>query len=165
MSLAFECTTLTTFRAYRSDLLQHIQLLGEQHRSSGAGSASRCKNRRGQERNIHVRRQIELRPGADFNSYWTFSSVLSQIPFHEAAHVFGQGGAGFDFGWRRYRAALLGYSWVTGIPTVRAHGGWFSLSALLMLIGMQTLLTGGPGRDLDSRVLPCERDIWFRHPH
>jgi hypothetical protein len=31
---------------------------------------------------------------------------------------------------------------MTGTPTIREHGGWFLLSSLLMLGGLQTLLTG-----------------------
>jgi hypothetical protein len=31
---------------------------------------------------------------------------------------------------------------LTGTPTVRERGGWFLLSSLLMLGGLQTLLTG-----------------------
>jgi len=38
--------------------------------------------------------------------------------------------------------SLLGYSWVTGTPTIRERGGWFLLSSLLLLGGLQTLLTG-----------------------
>ena len=38
--------------------------------------------------------------------------------------------------------SLVGYSWVTGTPTIRERGGWFLLSSLLMLGGLQTLLTG-----------------------
>jgi len=37
---------------------------------------------------------------------------------------------------------LLIYSWLTGVSMVRAHGGWFLLSAVAVLIGIQTLLTG-----------------------
>jgi hypothetical protein len=38
--------------------------------------------------------------------------------------------------------SLVGYSWMTGIPTIRERGGWFLLSSLLLLGGLQTLLTG-----------------------
>ena len=31
---------------------------------------------------------------------------------------------------------------MTGTPTIRERGGWFLLSSLLMLGGLQTLLTG-----------------------
>jgi hypothetical protein len=39
-------------------------------------------------------------------------------------------------------ASLVGYSWVTGTSTIRERGGWFLLSSLLMLGGLQTVLTG-----------------------
>ena len=39
-------------------------------------------------------------------------------------------------------AYLVGYAWVTGTPTVRERSGWFLLASLLMLGGLQTLLTG-----------------------
>src|SRR6185436_7248752 len=38
--------------------------------------------------------------------------------------------------------SLVAYSWMTGTPTIRERGGWFLLSSLLMLGGLQTLLTG-----------------------
>jgi hypothetical protein len=38
--------------------------------------------------------------------------------------------------------SLVSYSFITGIPTIRQRGGWFLLSSLLMLGGLQTLLTG-----------------------
>ena len=31
---------------------------------------------------------------------------------------------------------------MTGTSTIRAHGGWFLLSSLLLLGGLQTVLTG-----------------------
>jgi hypothetical protein len=38
--------------------------------------------------------------------------------------------------------SLIAYSLVTGNPTVRSRGGWFLLSMLLILGGLQILLTG-----------------------
>ncbi len=36
----------------------------------------------------------------------------------------------------------MGYAWFTGTRTISQRGGWFLLSSLLMLGGLQTLLTG-----------------------
>jgi hypothetical protein len=37
---------------------------------------------------------------------------------------------------------LLGYSWVTGRSTVKEDGGWFLLSAVMLLASLQILLAG-----------------------
>jgi glycosyltransferase involved in cell wall biosynthesis len=135
----------TTFRAYRSDLLQYIELLGEQHRFVPALAA--LVGAKIAETKI---RNIERPAGkSNYGLGRTFSVVLDilllyflRFYFTKPLKVFGQLGAiliGIGF---MIASALLGYSWITGLSTVRAHGGWFLLSALLMLIGMQTLLTG-----------------------
>ena len=135
----------TTFRAYRSDLLQHIQLLGEQHRFVPALAA--LVGARIAEVKI---RNIERPAGkSNYGLGRTFNVLLDilllyflRFHFTKPLNVFGKVALALIAAGGGIAAALLGYSWVTGIPTVRDHGGWFLLAALLMLIGMQTLLTG-----------------------
>jgi glycosyltransferase involved in cell wall biosynthesis len=135
----------TTFRAYRSDLIGQLQLLGEQHRfvpvlASFVGA-----------RVTEVRIQNIERPiGQSHYGLGRTINVLldimylyfSRYYFTRPLKAFGKiglllGGVGVCIS-----ASLLGYSWVTGISTIRERGGWFLLSSLLLLGGLQTLLTG-----------------------
>jgi glycosyltransferase involved in cell wall biosynthesis len=135
----------TTFRAYRSDLLQHIQLLGEQHRFVPALAA--LVGARIAEVKI---RNIERPSGkSNYGLGRTFNVLLDilllyflRFYFTKPLNVFGKVALALITAGGGIAATLLGYSWITGIPTIRAHGGWFLLAAMLMLIGMQTLLTG-----------------------
>jgi glycosyltransferase involved in cell wall biosynthesis len=135
----------TTFRACRSDLLRHIQLLGEQHRFVPALAA--LVGARITEVKI---RNIERPAGkSNYGLGRTFSVLLDilllyflRFHFTKPLKVFGKVALSLIAAGVGIASALLGYSWITGIPTIRAHGGWFLLAALLILIGMQTLLTG-----------------------
>ena len=135
----------TTFRAYRSDLLQHIELLGEQHRFVPALAA--LVGAKIAEVKI---RNIERPAGkSNYGLGRTFSVALDimllyffRFYFTKPLKVFGQLGAILIAIGVIIASTLLSYSWITGLSTIRARGGWFLLSALLMLIGMQTLLTG-----------------------
>ena len=49
--------------------------------------------------------------------------------------------------------ALLVMAWMSGVPTVREHSGWFLISILLLLASIQIGLTGHPGRDPRARPL------------
>jgi glycosyltransferase involved in cell wall biosynthesis len=135
----------TTFRAYRSDLVGQLQLLGEQHRfvpvlASFAGA-----------RVTEVRiRNIERPVGQSNYGLGRTVNVLldivylyfSRYYFARPLKAFGKiglllGASGFCIS-----AFLVGYSWVTGTSTMRERGGWFLLSSLLLLGGLQTMLTG-----------------------
>ena len=39
-------------------------------------------------------------------------------------------------------AWLLVTAWVSGVPTVREHSGWFLMSVMMLLASIQTVLTG-----------------------
>jgi glycosyltransferase involved in cell wall biosynthesis len=135
----------TTFRAYRADLLKHIQLLGEQHRFVPALAAlvgARITE-------VKIRNIPRPAGRSNYGLGRTLNVLLDilllyflRFHFTKPLKVFGKVGLALIAAGVLISAALLGYSWATGIPTIRAHGGWFLLSALLMLIGMQTLLTG-----------------------
>jgi glycosyltransferase involved in cell wall biosynthesis len=135
----------TTFRAYRADLLRHIQLLGEQHRFVPALAAQ--VGARITEVKI---RNIERPAGkSNYGLERTLSVLLDimllyflRFHFTKPLKVFGKIALCLTAAGVTIASALFGYSWVTGISMVRAHGGWFLLAALLILIGMQTLLTG-----------------------
>ncbi len=135
----------TTFRAYRADLVQRLRLLGEQHRfvpvlASMAGAKV-----------TEVRiRNIE-RPAGHSNyglgrTINVFLDILylyfSRYYFTRPLKAFGKIGLLLVGGGVAIAASLVGYSWVTGSSMIRERGGWFLLASLLMLGGLQTLLTG-----------------------
>ncbi len=135
----------TTFRAYRADLVHRLRLLGEQHRfvpvlASMAGA-----------RVAEVRiRNIE-RPAGRSNyglgrTINVFLDILylyfARYYFTRPLKAFGKIGLLLVATGVAIAAYLVGYAWVTGTSTVRERSGWFLLSSLLMLGGLQTLLTG-----------------------
>ena len=135
----------TTYRAYRADLVKQLHLLGEQHRfvpvlASLAGA-----------RVAEVKiRNIE-RPAGQSNyglgrTVNVFLDILylyfTRYYFTRPLKAFGKIGLVLIAVGVLIAASLVGYSWVTGTSTIRERGGWFLLSSLLMLGGLQTLLTG-----------------------
>src|SRR5262245_37866514 len=135
----------TTFRAYRADLVRHMQLLGEQHRFVPA-----IANQIGA-RIAEVKIQNIERPHGTSNyglsrTLNVFLDIVflyfAQYYFTRPLKAFGKiaivlAAAGMAIG-----GTLVGYSLVTGIPTIRERGGWFLLAALLELAALQILLTG-----------------------
>jgi glycosyltransferase involved in cell wall biosynthesis len=135
----------TTYRAYRADLVKQLHLLGEQHRfvpvlASLAGArVSEVKIR-----------NIE-RPAGQSNyglgrTVNVFLDILylyfTRYYFTRPLKAFGKIGLVLIAVGVLISASLVGYSWMTGTSTIRERGGWFLLSSLLMLGGLQTLLTG-----------------------
>jgi len=135
----------TTYRAYRADLVGQLHLLGEQHRfvpvlASLAGA-----------RVAEVKiRNIE-RPAGQSNyglgrTVNVFLDILylyfTRYYFRRPLKAFGKIGLALIAVGVLISASLVGYSWMTGTSTIRERGGWFLLSSLLMLGGLQTLLTG-----------------------
>ena len=135
----------TTFRAYRRDLVRHMHILGEQHRFIPAIAAqvgARIKE---------VPIQNIERPfgksnyglGRTLNVFFDIIFLyFSRHYFTKPLKVFGRIALVLFAIGLAIASSLLLYSWVTGVSTVRERGGWFLLSALLMLASLQVLLTG-----------------------
>jgi glycosyltransferase involved in cell wall biosynthesis len=135
----------TTYRAYRSDLVRQLQLLGEQHRfvpvlASFVGAKVAEVPIRNVERpagrsNYGLGRTINV-----------FLDILylyfSRKYFTRPLKAFGKIGLLLIGTGCAISGSLVLYSLVTGTPTVRERGGWFLLSMILILGGLQTLLTG-----------------------
>ena len=135
----------TTYRAYRSDLVQELQLLGEQHRfvpvlASLVGA-----------RVAEVPIQNIERPAGRSNyglgrTVNVFLDIVylyfTRFYFARPLKAFGKIGLLLILAGFAISGFLVGYSWATGTPTIRERGGWFLLSSLLMLGGLQTVLTG-----------------------
>jgi hypothetical protein len=135
----------TTYRAYRSDLVRQLQLLGEQHRfvpvlASFVGA-----------RVTEVRIQNAERPAGQSNyglgrtinvSLDILYLFFARYYFTRPLKAFGKVGLLLILIGVGISGYWVGYAWVTGTRTISQRGGWFLLSSLLMLGGLQTLLTG-----------------------
>jgi glycosyltransferase involved in cell wall biosynthesis len=135
----------TTYRAYRADLVHQLQLLGEQHRfvpvlASFVGA-----------RVTEVRIQNAGRPagrsnyglGRTINVFLDILYLLfARYYFTRPLKAFGKVGLLLILTGVGIAGYWVGYAWVTGTRTISQRGGWFLLSSLLMLGGLQTLLTG-----------------------
>jgi glycosyltransferase involved in cell wall biosynthesis len=135
----------TTFRAYRGDLVQQLKLLGEQHRFVPVLAS--LVGARVTEVPI---RNIE-RPAGKSNyglgrTVNVFLDILylyfARFYFTRPLKAFGKLGLLLILIGVGISGYLVMYSFVTGTPTIRERGGWFLLSSLLMLAGVQTVLTG-----------------------
>lgn len=135
----------TTFRAYRADLLQHIQLLGEQHRFVPALAALvgakvaevKIQNveRPFGRSNYGLSRTFGILLDIVFLYFLTYYFTRPLKAFGKVALVLMAVGVSIS-------TSLVVYGWVSGIPMLREHGGWFLLSAIMLLASLQVLLTG-----------------------
>ncbi len=135
----------TTFRAYRSDLVAQLQLLGEQHRfvpvlASLVGAKVT---------EVKIRNIERLAGHSNYGLGRTVSVLLDIVYLYFSRYyllrplkAFGQIGLLLAATGAGIAGSLIGYSLLTGAPTVRERGGWFLLSSLLLLGGLQTILTG-----------------------
>ena len=135
----------TTFRAYKSDLVTHIQLLGEQHRFVpalamivGARVAEvKIKNveRPFGKSNYGLGRTLNVFLDVLYLYFLTHYFTKPLKAFGTMALALAAGGGGIA-------AGLLVYSWVTGVSTLRQRGGWFLLAAIMLLASLQIMLAG-----------------------
>jgi glycosyltransferase involved in cell wall biosynthesis len=135
----------TTYRAYRGDLVQQLQLLGEQHRFVPVLAALvgarvteiKIQNieRPSGRSNYGLGRTVNVFLDIMYLYFARFYFARPLKAFGKIALLLITIGVGIS-------GSLVLYSIVTGVPTIRDRGGWFLLSSLLMLGGLQTLLTG-----------------------
>ncbi len=135
----------TTYRAYRGDLVQQLQLLGEQHRFVPVLAALVGA------RVTEVKIQNIERPAGQSNyglgrTVNVFLDIMylyfARFYFTRPLKAFGKIALLLITTGVLISGSLVAYSIITGTPTIRERGGWFLLSSLLMLGGLQTLLTG-----------------------
>lgn len=135
----------TTFRLYRSDLIAHIKLIGEEHRFVPAlaqmvGAKIVEVPIENIERpvgvsNYGIGRTFGVALDILFLYFSRFYATRPLRVFGKvAALLFGAGGL--------IAVVLLAINIVTGEPTTRTRSGWFLLSAILALSSLQVLLTG-----------------------
>jgi glycosyltransferase involved in cell wall biosynthesis len=135
----------TTYRAYRGDLVHELQLVGEQHRFVPVLAALVGA------RVTEVKIQNVERPAGQSNyglgrTVNVFLDIMylyfARFYFARPLKAFGKIGLLLIATGVAISGSLVAYSIVTGTPTIRERGGWFLLSSLLLLGGLQTLLTG-----------------------
>lgn len=135
----------TTYRAYRGDLVEQLQLLGEQHRFvpvlaalvGARVSEVRIRNieRPSGRSNYGLGRTVNVLLDIMYLYFARFYFARPLKAFGKIALLLIATGVAIS-------GSLVTYSIVTGTPTIRERSGWFLLSSLLMLGGLQTLLTG-----------------------
>jgi glycosyltransferase involved in cell wall biosynthesis len=135
----------TTFRLYRADLVKHIKLIGEEHRLVPA--LAQMVGAKITEVPI---RNIERPSGrSNYGLGRTFGVALdilylyfSRYYFARPLRAFGKVALLLLAGGLTIAAGLLVLHVATGEPVARERSGWMLLSALLMISGLQVLLTG-----------------------
>jgi len=135
----------TTFRLYRADLLQHINLIGEEHRFVPA--LAHIVGARITEIPIqNIERPVGVSNYGIGRTFGVAMDILflyfSRFYATRPLRVFGKLAAALLVPGLLIAAALLTINILTGEPTTRTRSGWFLLSALLMLSSLQVLLTG-----------------------
>jgi glycosyltransferase involved in cell wall biosynthesis len=135
----------TTYRAYRSDLVSHLKLLGEQHRFVPA--LAHMVGARVAEvpiRNIprpagvsHYGLGRTLGVGLDIVYLYFIKNYLTR-----PLRAFGKLALALSAVGGSIFTVLVVYAYATGIATVRTRSGWFLLSLLLMLASLQLILAG-----------------------
>jgi glycosyltransferase involved in cell wall biosynthesis len=135
----------TTFRAYRADLVHELQLVGEQHRFVPVLAALIGA------RVTEVKIQNIDRPAGQSNyglgrTINVFLDIMylyfARFYFARPLKAFGKIGLLLIATGVAISGSLVIYSAVTSTSMLRERGGWFLLSSLLMLGGLQTVLTG-----------------------
>jgi glycosyltransferase involved in cell wall biosynthesis len=135
----------TTFRAYRGDVVRQLHLLGEQHRFIPV----LAKNLGARITELPIQ-NIERPVGASNYGISRTFNVLLDITFlvfyvkylDRPIRVFGRLALG-SLGLAGLIMAVLGaISLLYGVPVVRDRSGWFLLSLVLFVSGVQFLLFG-----------------------
>jgi glycosyltransferase involved in cell wall biosynthesis len=135
----------TTYRVYRSDLVKQLKLLGEQHRFVPA--LAHIVGARVAEVPIqNIERPVGL---SNYGLGRTFGVALDIVYLYFATRylnrplkAFGKLAAWFFVVGGTIFAVLIIWAYAAGIATVRERSGWFLLSLLLLMAGLQLLLAG-----------------------
>ncbi|GAB5506733.1 MAG: glycosyltransferase family 2 protein [Rhizobiaceae bacterium] len=135
----------TTFRVYRGEVIRDVHLLGESHRfvpiyAKIAGARITELPIKNIERETGVSNYGLSRT---FNVLFDLFFLYFFVNFRDRPiRVFGWL---FLIFWTigGLIAAILLVTWIaTGVPVVREHSGWFMVSALLILFGVLSILSG-----------------------
>jgi glycosyltransferase involved in cell wall biosynthesis len=135
----------TTFRVYRAELVKDLRLLGDFHRYIPA----LVRQAGGRIAEVPIRNVVRPAGKSSYGLGRTLGVSLDLVLLYflsryvdRPLRAFGKlallaFGPGFAI-----LCWLLGTAWVSGVPTVREHSGWFQVAILLVLASIQIVLTG-----------------------
>ena len=135
----------TTFRAYRSDIIKELRLLGEFHRFLPAlvvnmgGSVTEIPIQ-------NIERQLGKSNYGIGRTFGVFLDILllkflTQY-FDRPLRAFGKVGTVLFASGALILGFLVVYAYATGIKAVRERIGWFMISIMLLISSIQVLLAG-----------------------
>ena len=135
----------TTFRAYRSDIIKELRLLGEFHRFLPAlvvnmgGSVTEIPIQ-------NIERQLGTSNYGIGRTFGVFLDILllkflTQY-FDRPLRAFGKVGTVLFASGALILGFLVVYAYATGIKAVRERIGWFMISIMLLISSIQVLLAG-----------------------
>jgi glycosyltransferase involved in cell wall biosynthesis len=135
----------TTFRAYRAELVKELRLLGDFHRYIPA----LARQAGGRITEVPIRNIARPAGQSSYGLGRTVGVSLDLVLLYflfrymdRPMRAFGQLALVAATVGGTILTALLVTAWVSGVPTVREHSGWFLISILLLLASIQIVLTG-----------------------
>jgi glycosyltransferase involved in cell wall biosynthesis len=135
----------TTFRAYRAELVKELRLLGDFHRYIPA----LARQAGGRITEIPIRNVVRPKGQSSYGLGRTVGVSLDLVLLYflsrymdRPMRAFGQLALVAATVGTTILGALLLLAWVSGVPTVREHSGWFLISILMLLASIQILMTG-----------------------
>ena len=135
----------TTFRAYRAELVKELRLLGDFHRYIPA----LARHAGGRITEIPIRNVVRPKGQSSYGLGRTVGVSLDLVLLYflsrymdRPLRAFGQLALVAATVGTTILGVLLLVAWVSGVPTVREHSGWFLISILLLLASIQILMTG-----------------------
>jgi glycosyltransferase involved in cell wall biosynthesis len=135
----------TTFRAYRAELVKELRLLGDFHRYIPA----LARQAGGRITEVPIRNIARPAGQSSYGLGRTVGVSLDLVLLYflfrymdRPMRAFGQLALLAATVGGTILGALLAMAWVSGVPTVREHSGWFLISILLLLASIQIVLTG-----------------------
>jgi glycosyltransferase involved in cell wall biosynthesis len=135
----------TTFRVYRAEVIKDLRLLGDFHRYIPA----LVRQAGGRIAEVPIRNVVRPAGQSSYGLGRTIGVSLDLVLLYflsryvdRPLRAFGQLALGaFAIGFV-ILCWLLGTAWVSGVPTVREHSGWFLIAIMMLLASIQIVLTG-----------------------
>ena len=135
----------TTFRAYRAELVKDLRLLGDFHRYIPA----LARQAGGRITEVPIRNIARPAGESSYGLGRTVGVSLDLVLLYflfrymdRPMRAFGQLALFAATVGGGILGVLLVMAWMSGVPTVREHSGWFLISILLLLASIQIGLTG-----------------------
>jgi glycosyltransferase involved in cell wall biosynthesis len=135
----------TTFRAYRAELVKELRLLGDFHRYIPA----LARQAGGRITEVPIRNVVRPAGRSSYGLGRTVGVSLDLVLLYflsrymdRPLRAFGKLALLAAAAGTAILTGLLVMAWVSGVPTVREHSGWFLISIVMLLASIQIGLTG-----------------------